>query len=146
LLIAKGTLTVRYPVRVFPLILAVAATLLVAAGCQKGPAPGKVRGKGTFKGQPGAEGRVTFLNTKEGGAAEAMIATDGTYAVPNGVVVGDYIVEITPLVEIKDTDPGKSPPAPVEKPAPDIPKKYRMQGTTPLRASVKAGPNEIDFN
>jgi len=118
----------------------------LAAGCQQGPVTGKVRGKVTFKGQPVKEGRVTFLNDKQGGAAEAMIAADGTYAVPNGVVVGDYVVEITPLVEIKDTDPGKSPPAPVEKPAPDIPKKYRMQGTTPLRATVKPGSNEINFD
>jgi hypothetical protein len=138
--------TLRYPVRVLPLTLAVVATLLLAAGCQKGPATGTVRGKVTFKGQPVKEGRVTFLNDKQGGAAEAMIAGDGAYAVPNGVVVGDYLVEITPLVEIKDTDPGKSPPAPVEKAAPDIPKKYRMQGTTPLRATVKPGPNEINFD
>jgi hypothetical protein len=124
----------------------VAATLSLAVGCQKAPTTGKVHGKVTFKGQPVKEGRVTFLNDKHGGAAEAMIAGDGTYAVPTGVVVGDYLVEITPLVEMKDTDPGKSPPAPVEKAAPDIPKKYRMQGTTPLRATVKSGPNDINFD
>jgi hypothetical protein len=44
-----------------------------------------------------------------------------------------------------DTDPGKSPPAPVEKKAPDIPTKYRQQGSTPLKASVQAGENTIDF-
>jgi hypothetical protein len=61
-------------------------------------------------------------------------------------VVGDYLVEIKPLVEIKDTDPGKSPPAPVEKPAPDIPKKYRQQGLTPLRVTVRRGENVLDFD
>jgi hypothetical protein len=45
-----------------------------------------------------------------------------------------------------DTDPGRSPPAPVEKHAPNIPPKYRMQGTTPLRAPVKKGPNTFDFD
>jgi hypothetical protein len=34
----------------------------------------------------------------------------------------------------------------VEKPAPDIPPKYRQQGKTPLRATVKAGKNEINFD
>jgi len=131
--------------RFFALLLAIAAPMLLSAGCQKGPPTGKVRGRVTFKGQPVKEGRVTFLNDKQGGAAEALIAGDGSYAVPNGVAVGEYVIEITPLVEMKDTDPGKSPPAPVEKPAPDIPKKYRMQGTTPLRASVKAGANEFNF-
>ena len=33
----------------------------------------------------------------------------------------------------------------MEKKAPDIPLKYRQQGKTPLRASVKAGKNEINF-
>jgi len=120
--------------------------LLFPTGCENGPVKGDVRGKVTFKGQPVKEGRVTFLNTKEGGAAEALIGEGGSFAVQGGVVVGDYIVEITPLTQIVDTDPGKSPPAPVEKPAPDIPAKYRQQGKTPLRASVKPGKNEINFD
>jgi hypothetical protein len=131
-----------------------ATTLLIAAvflfvtitGCDSGPAAGEVRGKVTFKGQPVKEGMVTFLNTTEGGAFEGQIKSDGTYAVPNPVAVGEYVVEIKPPVVIQDTDPGKSPPAPVEKPMKDIPKKYRMQGTTPLKASVKAGPNELNFD
>jgi hypothetical protein len=49
-------------------------------------------------------------------------------------------------MQMMDTDPGKSPPAPVEKPAPNIPRKYRMQGTTPLRAPVQGGKNEFNFN
>jgi hypothetical protein len=129
-----------------------AATFLIAllsatvAGCDSGPTAGEVRGKVTFKGQPVKEGMVTFLNTTEGGAYEGQINSDGTFAVPNPVAVGEYVVEIKPLVVIVDTDPGKSPPAPMEKPAPDIPKKYRMQGTTPLKASVKAGSNELNFD
>jgi len=113
--------------------------------CSHGPPTGEVRGKVTFKGQPVKEGRVTFLNEKGEGDAEAQIGNGGTYNVQNGVVLGDYKVEITPLVQIVDTDPGKSPPAPMEKPAPDIPMKYR-QGNSPLRATVKSGKNEIDFD
>jgi hypothetical protein len=127
------------------LIITAASLCIFAAGCSSGPAKGEVHGKVTFKGQPVKDGIVTFLNPKEGGAAEAAIGADGSYAVRGGVAVGEYVVEIKPLMEIKDTDPGKSPPAPVEKPAPDIPKKYRMQGTTPLRAAVKTGPNELNF-
>jgi hypothetical protein len=119
--------------------------LLLAFGCDSGPQTGKVSGKVTFKGQPVKEGTVTFLNLTEGGAAEATINPDGTYAVASGVALGEYVVEIKPLTEMKDTDPGKSPPAPVEKPAPDIPRKYRQQGTTPLKATVNAGENEVNF-
>jgi len=132
-------------IRIIALSLAAALLIAPGIGCKKGPATGKVRGKVTFQGKPVKEGSITFLNPKEGGAAEATIGADGGYTVPGGVAVGEYVVEIKPLMEIKDTDPGKSPPAPVEKAAPDIPKKYRMQGTTPLRASVKTGPNEINF-
>jgi hypothetical protein len=141
----------RSALRVCPVVCT--ATALVAivvltmlAGCNQGPPTGKVKGKVTFKGQPVKEGRVTLLNPKEGGSYEALIASDGAYAIDRGVVVGEYVVEISPLMEIKDTDPGKSPPAPVEKPAPDIPKKFRQQGTSPLKATVKQGPNEINFD
>jgi hypothetical protein len=100
----------------------------------------------TFDGSPVTEGTVTFLNPTEGGTAEAQISATGSYKVQTGVAPGDYLVVISPPMEMKDTDPGKSPPAPVEKPAPNIPPKYRMQGTTPLRASVKPGTNEFNFD
>lgn len=126
--------------------IAVVGVLCLPLACSHGPPTGEVRGKVSFKGQPVKEGLVTFLNTKEGGAAEAQIGASGEYKVATGVALGDYVVEIKPLVHIVDTDPGKSPPAPVEKPAPDIPTKYRQQGKTPLRATVKAGKNEINFD
>jgi len=132
-----------FPVRFVALVALLVSSFM--AGCSPGPATGKVRGKVTFKGQPVKEGRVTLLNPKEGGAYEAEIGAEGAYSIGSPVAVGEYLVEITPLVQIVDTDPGKSPPAPVEKAAPDIPKKYRMQGTSPLKASVKAGENEINF-
>ena len=126
-------------------VCCLALPLALVAGCNAGPKMGKVHGKVTFKGQPVKEGTVTFLNLVAGGAAEANLNPDGTYAVPGGVALGEYVVEVKPLMEMKDTDPGKSPPAPVEKKAPDIPRKYRMQGTTPLKATVQAGENEINF-
>jgi hypothetical protein len=129
----------------FAAAVCAAAVAVIQLGCEDGPARGEVSGKVTFKGNPVKEGLVTFLNPKEGGAHEANIQPDGSYAIQGGAVVGEYVVEIKPLVVIVDTDPGKSPPAPVEKAAPDIPKKYRMQGTTPLTAAVKQGKNEINF-
>jgi len=127
---------------------AAAAVLLAAAlaGCSSGPATGEVFGKVTFKGQPVTEGTITFLNPNEGGAAEAEIGKDGSYTVSGKVVVGEYLVVITPPVHIVDTDPGKSPPAPVEKPAPNIPQKYRQQGTTPFKETIKPGKNELNFD
>ena len=122
-----------------------ACSLVLLLGCNSGPARGDVSGKVTFKGAPVKEGRITFLNQQGLGDSEGELTADGTYAVQGGAVVGDYKVVITPLVVIVDTDPGKSPPAPVEKKAPDIPTKYRQQGKSPLTAKVKAGKNEINF-
>ncbi|MCI0361530.1 MAG: hypothetical protein L0211_23855 [Planctomycetaceae bacterium] len=115
-------------------------------GCSQGPETGEVKGKVTFQNQPVTEGSITFLNVTEGGTFGADLNPDGTYAVQGGVVLGDYTVVITPPIEIVDTDPGKSPPAPVEKNMPNIPPNYRMQGSTTLRATVKAGPNELNFD
>lgn len=129
--------------RVIPIALVTA--LLSPLGCDSGAKLGKVRGTVKFKGKAVTEGTVTLLNLTEGGAAEANINPDGTFAIAHGVPLGEYVVEIKPLTEMRDTDPGKTPPAPVEKNAPDIPRKYRQQGTTPLKASVKEGDNEIHF-
>ena len=125
--------------------LALAMLAAIILGCSSGPPTGTVKGKVTFKGKPVAEGLVTFINPNEGGAAEGYLNKDGTYQVVNRVVVGEYQVIITPLTEIVDTHPGKTPPSPVEKAAPDIPKKYRTPGTSPLKATVKAGENELNF-
>ena len=123
--------------------LALAAALVV--GCSQGPPTGRVKGKVTFKGKPVAEGRVTLVNAVEGGGAEALLNSDGTFEVPHPVEVRDYQVMINPLTEVVDTDPGKTPPMAIEKKAPNIPKKYRMPGSTPLSAAVKAGENEFNF-
>src|SRR5262249_49611112 len=127
-------------------LCAVALVTAVLVGCSSGPAVGEVQGKVTFRGKPVTEGLVTFLNPKEGGAAEAEITKEGTYAVQGKVVVGEYLVIITPPLHMVDTDPGKTPPAKMPKPAPNIPEKYRMQGSTTLKATVKPGKNEIDFD
>jgi hypothetical protein len=121
-----------------------ASLVALGAGCNSGPATGEVKGKVTFKGQPVKEGTVTLIpKAKEGGSSyEAKIGADGSFAIQGGVVVGEYSAQINPLMILVDTDPGKTPPAPMEKPAKDIPQKFRMQGTTTLTVNVKAGKNE----
>ena len=131
-------------VRPAALLLAAALCAAGAPGCNPGPKTGDVNGKVTFKGKPVSEGTVNFINPTAGGTADAPINPDGTYSA-KGVVVGEYVVTINPPIEIRDTDPGKTPPTPVEKNSPNIPLKYRQQGSSKLTASVKAGKNDIDF-
>jgi hypothetical protein len=120
--------------------------IALLAGCSSGPETGTIKGKVTFKGAPVKEGSVVFSNPKEGGTAEGKIDKDGNYAVTGKVVVGEYQVTISPPMEIKDTDPGKSPPVPVEKNMPNIPMKYRQPGTTPFKETVKKGENTFNFD
>jgi hypothetical protein len=127
-----------------PYQVVVLLALLLAAmplGCSPKLTTGKVKGKVTYKGKPVKEGSVTFLNLTEGGTAGADLQSDGSFDAGE-VVAGEYVVVINPPMEMKDTDPGKSPPAPVEKNMPDIPQRYRQQGSTTLKAKVQPGEND----
>jgi hypothetical protein len=118
------------------------------AGCSRGPAVGEVSGKVTFQGKPVTDGTITFINPTTGYAAEAGLQKDGSYIVATpegGLVVGEYIVMVNPLIFIDASNP-RTPPSPVEKPAPNIPEKYRNQGRTPLRAAVQKGPNTFNVD
>jgi len=128
--------------------LAAVCLTLLGVGCSSPPAQatGEVQGKVTFKGAPVTEGTVTFLNPKEGGAGEGTLGPGGAYTITGKLNVGEYVVVVTPPMHIVDTDPGKSPPAPVEKNVKNIPPKYRQQGTTPLKFKVAPGPNEANFD
>lgn len=127
------------------LVLVVGFTAVGWAGCRSGPATGEVRGKVTFRGKPVTEGTVTLFDPKTGAVAEAQLGQDGSFAVPGKVVVGEYIVMITPAIYMDNSDP-KTPPSPMEKKAPNIPAKYRNQTLSPLRADVKEGPNNFEFD
>jgi hypothetical protein len=124
----------------------VPALVLCLAGCGGNRPPvGQVSGKVTFKGKPVGEGLVTFMNPEAGTGDEAPLNKDGTYTLATPLPVGDYKVMVLPLVVQQQVD-GKGPEVGVEKPAPDIPGKYRTIGTTALKATVKEGKNDLDFD
>jgi len=120
-------------------------TVVGLTGCRSGPARGTVNGKVTYQGKAVAEGKIVFIDPGGKESGEIEISPDGSYTLPRGLPVGQYIVIISPLMHMVDTMPGKTPPSPEEKPAPNIPIKYRNQATTPFRATVKEGQNE-SFN
>jgi hypothetical protein len=127
---------------------AAVASLLLFAGCDSGPPVGQVSGKVTFRGQPVTEGRVSFTHVDAGYGADALLEEDGTFSIvtdEGGLLVGDYRVSVTPLVVMDDSDPN-TPPVGVEKPAPNIPKKYRDESTSGFTASVTEGRNEVNFD
>jgi hypothetical protein len=124
----------------------VLAACAAAPGCGSHSAPvGEVSGKVTFEGKLVREGRVTFLSSQTGAAADALLDQEGTYAMKNPLPVGEYQVTVAPLIVRQRID-GKGPVVGEEKPAPDIPTKYRTTGGTDLKATVKEGKNPLDFN
>ena len=116
------------------------------SGCGGDGTPvGEVSGMVTFQSKPVGEGRVTFQNTKTGAADEALLNSNGTYALARPLPVGEYKVMVTPLIVRRQVD-GKGPVVGEEKPAPNIPQKYRTIGETTLTATVKEGKNDLNFD
>lgn len=119
---------------------------LLMSGCGADPnakSTGKVSGVVTFQGKPVADG-VVYFSSKSGVGANAPLAAEGKFAIPDAVEVGDYTVTVTP--------PPPPPPRPEDgppKPTPaaaDIPQKYRSEQTTDLKATVKTGDNAFEFD
>jgi hypothetical protein len=133
------------PYRVAVLPALVVAVFLSLVGCGKKTPSGEVSGHVTFKGQPVSEGRVTFESQQSGIADEALLNNDGAYAIKKPLPVGDYQVYVIPLIVREKADP-KGPVVGVEKPALNIPDKYRRISTTDLKATVKEGKNEHNFD
>jgi|YNPBryunderm2012_1023409.scaffolds.fasta_scaffold30020_2 hypothetical protein len=138
-----------------------ATIALLNIGCEKSPAPGgQVQGKVTYKGAPVANARVIFseISANDAVPQEYVALSDemGIYNLTGGDVVnravkpGEYAVRIYQLVS-KD---GK--PLPPEMDAEQLeasgmgknalPAIYASKTKSPLKAIVKEGPNEIDFN
>jgi len=106
---------------------------------------GEVSGKVTCEGNPVREGIVSFQHTQTGYADEAPLNKDGAYAFTKPLPGGDYKVTVLPLV-VREQEGGKGPKVGLEKPAPDIPEKYRTPGGSDLKATVKGGKNEFNFD
>jgi hypothetical protein len=122
---------------------------LAMTGCGPSGAPvGQVAGKVTFNGQPVTEGTVSFYNEKSAYAAEGLLGADGSYQIKTdqgGLPVGEYVVSISPPMELGAPDP-RTPQTYVEKDVANIPKKYRDRSKPVLKATVTEGKNEHNFN
>jgi hypothetical protein len=127
-----------------------AAALFAAAvwlaGCgPSGPQKGVVEGQVTFKGVPVTEGTVSFQ--RPGSAAEAPLGPEGRYSITEdgGLPVGQYTITVTPATFVDTSDPKLPPNTVAERKAPNIPEKYRREGSTPLKETVQPGKNVFNF-
>lgn len=117
----------------------------VLTGC--GPSePEKVIGTVTlivtYDGKPVTEGSVNMIEIGTSKSATGSLNETGTVKMEN-VEVGNYTVSILPPPP-PPADPDQ-PPAPMKK-YDSIPQKFRSETTTPLKAEVKEGANEFQFD
>jgi hypothetical protein len=121
------------------------ACLLLLVGCSNTPPMGQVSGKITVKGKPVGYGSVMFVPAA-GPVASGTLDPSGAYTLttfkPNdGALVGDHKVVVEAYTITKSRDPSMDDQA---NPASN--KKYYNVATTPLTATVKEGPNALDFD
>jgi len=122
-------------------------TIVLICGCGGGAVArptGKVSGKVTLGHKPLDQGRIVFIASALGTGSSADLSAEGGY-VMNELQLGEYRVFFIPR------DLGNVPPGlPAETPSPDelskVPAKYRSEALTDLKAIVKEGKNEIDFD
>lgn len=126
-------------------------TLSLGQGCgsnqtDRGPV-GVVSGKVTFKGEAVTEGTVHFTNATSGFGGTAAIESDGHYRLSSseGLPVGQYSVTVMPPVVMESIIPN-SPPSEVPKEMPNIPEKYRFEGSSGLNVDVTAGKVTFDID
>lgn len=125
----------------FALQATLACGLLI--GCQANPHSEKPTGgvevTVTFDGEPVTEGYVNFVNNQTGLGGGSPLGPDGK-ATLDSIVVGEYIVTVTPPVP-DETDP--NPPV-VEYP--NLPQKFRSEMTSTLKATVETGTKTLTFD
>jgi hypothetical protein len=123
-------------------LLAWAFAALLLGSCRKeGPTLHPVRGKLLFQNQPADGATVVFHPTDPKAPKPAgRVAADGsftlsTYPHGEGAPAGDYLVAVTWLPpNARDVENAKN----------RLPERYAQPGSSTLKATVKAGPNELE--
>lgn len=121
----------------FHLLAGTTLVLGFLSGCGGHPA-GRVTGKVTLQGQPVTSGEVHFYSKEKGVGAIARIDRTGSYALPEPLEAGTYVVSILPAPP-EPVAPGSSMPPVVET----IPTRYRDPGTSGLSIPIKGGSNDV---
>ncbi|QDU63770.1 hypothetical protein Pan216_46510 [Planctomycetes bacterium Pan216] len=129
-------------------------TLVTGCGASDLGPSGTVEGKLLLNGNPVMGGKITFVGNK-GFGGWSKIGSDGTFKLINGngrpaIPTGDYQVMFGPLPLkpmstpsdedlIKNPERSKQPEGDTKA----FPKIFRAQATSPLRATVNEGSNEL---
>ena len=132
--------------------LSLAWFLLLAtltSGCQEAGTNQRIRGKVTFQGKPVTVGEVTFSNPGLGSLAQGPLDLEGNYTLllrENGLKSGRYKVTVSPKITYEKIQSRKGADFKmVESGGESIPRVYRNDATTRLKATVTEGEESFDF-
>jgi len=123
--------------------LLLSTCILIGCGGGTGKDNARVKVTVTFGGEPIKEGRVDLSNAKAGQGGGGELNASGQVTIDN-IPHGEYVVTVVPPLAIpKPPEPGQ--PRPTVQDYPNIPKKFRVATSSPLRAIVKQGATEFTF-
>jgi len=121
--------------------IALGLLLPLLAGCgEEGPPMGTVEGKVTIGGSAPPEPIiVNYINTTIGQGGGARTEADGSYELEFPVMVGEYTIYFSKIVE------SSGPVSTADEQLKTIPPEYGNEMSSPLKKSVKEGENTIDL-
>lgn len=123
-----------------------ACAFACVAGCSREEPMGQVSGRVTFQGTPVPEGRITFHDADRGIFIAAPLEADGRYTVRMaqglGLPTGAYRVTVEPPLPTVITGEAKNAP---KREFPSIPPRYHSPATSPFRAEIQLGANDLPF-
>ena len=127
-------------------VIALCLAALGVPGCSREEPMGPEAGRVTFQGKAVSEGRITFHDADRGIFIVAPLEADGRYTVRMaqgpGLPIGSYRVTIEPPLPTIVTGEAKNAP---KREFPSIPPRYHSPATSPLRAEIKLGANDLPF-
>lgn len=113
------------------------ALILSLIGCAQKIPMGTVKGNVEFKGKPYNNAAVLFVSLETGRGSSANINSDGTFALPDALPLGNYKIFLAPKIG----DPLAEPkPVKIDK---SVPGKYWNESATDLSHEVTEGLNEV---
>ncbi|QDV53967.1 hypothetical protein [Gimesia fumaroli] len=139
------TTSILQHVRQHWLRLGIAVCLIcLLAGCGGAQAEtksmGTISGSVTLKGKPLTDCRINFISEQIGSGAGGDLQSGGSFTLDGPIPAGKYSVFIT-MPEVFTPTQAQS-----KSGLSSVPKKYHSQSTTDLKADVKEGENNLQFD
>lgn len=117
-----------------------AFVLLGGIGCDSGPVTGTVKGTVTYQGKPVGNARINFVDDAHGVSSNVATNTSGEYTLPDALPIGEYAVDVGPLIP-DDPANQKSLPALTVK----LPPKVLNTTTSGIKFTINKGVNEFNL-